>query len=90
MRKHACYQIVTEKYPEAIKLHIIDTGDLRLTLSWVFKTISSRPKQVLVKMYKTIPLTIRADVQLEDQNDSGILESSDRLLPQQQSHPGSA
>jgi hypothetical protein len=29
-----------------------------LTLSWVRKTISPRPKQVLVKMYEDIPLTI--------------------------------
>jgi hypothetical protein len=38
MRKYACHQIVTEKYPEAITLHIIDTGDLNMTLSWVFRT----------------------------------------------------
>ena len=29
-----------------------------MTLSWVRKTISPRPKQVLVKMYEDIPLTI--------------------------------
>jgi hypothetical protein len=30
--------------------------------------IASRPTQVLAKMYEDIPLTIRNDVQLENQN----------------------
>jgi hypothetical protein len=51
-------KFIKNEYPEVITLHVIDAGELSLTLSWVRKTISPRPKQVLVKMYEDIPLTI--------------------------------
>jgi hypothetical protein len=69
MRKYACHQIVTEKYPEAITLHIIDTGDLNMTLSWVFRTNYTKARTSTgqdVRIYSTYH--IRDDIQLEDQD----------------------